>query len=212
MKVIAINGSPRKTWNTAILLKKALEGAASKGAETEFVHLNDLNFKGCQSCFTCKIRNGRSYGHCAVQDELGLILKKIEDAESIILGSPIYLGNVTGLMRMFMERLIFPYVEYSNSPLLIPKRIHTGFIYTMNVREDQMKKYGYDIVINDNERRFRRIFGASESLWSTDTYQFDDYSTVVADIFDADKKAKRRKEEFPRDCEKAFEMGVRLSS
>ena len=56
MKVLAFNGSPRKNWNTAILLHKAMEGAVSQGAETEFIHLNDLNYKGCQSCFTCKIK------------------------------------------------------------------------------------------------------------------------------------------------------------
>ena len=44
MKVIAINGSPRKKWNTATVLEKALEGAASEGAETEIIHLYDLNF------------------------------------------------------------------------------------------------------------------------------------------------------------------------
>ena len=49
MKVIAINGSPRKKWNTATMLEKALEGATSEGAETELIHLYDLNFKGCTS-------------------------------------------------------------------------------------------------------------------------------------------------------------------
>ncbi|SPF52384.1 hypothetical protein SBF1_5670010 [Candidatus Desulfosporosinus infrequens] len=54
MKIIAINGSPRKKWNTDILLNKALEGAASQGAETELIHLYDLNYKGCISCFACE--------------------------------------------------------------------------------------------------------------------------------------------------------------
>ena len=60
MKVIAVNGSPRKKWNTATLLERALEGAASKGAETELVHLYDLDFKGCVSCFACKMIDGPS--------------------------------------------------------------------------------------------------------------------------------------------------------
>jgi len=55
------------------------------------------------------------------------------------------------------------------------------------------------------------IFGASESLLSFDTYQFKDYSKVVSDRFDPENKAKRRKEVFPDDCEKAFEMGSRFS-
>jgi len=51
MKVIAFNGSPRKKWNTSTLLEKALEGASSKGAETELIHLYDLNYRGCISWF-----------------------------------------------------------------------------------------------------------------------------------------------------------------
>ena len=55
MKVMAFNGSPRKKkWNTVTLLKSALEGAASVGAETELVQLYDLDFSGCISCFSCK--------------------------------------------------------------------------------------------------------------------------------------------------------------
>ena len=70
MKVLAINGSPRTKWNTAALLNNALEGAASQGAETELVHLYRLNYKGCVSCFSCKLKGGKSYGRCAVKDEL----------------------------------------------------------------------------------------------------------------------------------------------
>ena len=65
MKVMAINGSPRKEWNTATLLGKALEGAESKGAESELIHLYDYTFKGCISCFACKTGDGKSYGKCA---------------------------------------------------------------------------------------------------------------------------------------------------
>ena len=93
MTIIGINGSPRKKWNTATLLTKALEGAASQGADTELVHLYDLDYKGCISCFACKIIDGPHNGRCAVKDDLSPILKKIEDeADAIILGSPIYFG------------------------------------------------------------------------------------------------------------------------
>ena len=117
MKVIAINGSPRKGWNTATLLNRALVGAASEGADTELIHLYDLNFKGCTSCFACKLKDGKSYGRCALKDELTPVLKQIEEeADAIILGSPIYFGTVTGEMRSFMERLMFPYLTYTNPP------------------------------------------------------------------------------------------------
>jgi multimeric flavodoxin WrbA len=110
MKVLAINGSPRTKCNTATLLNNALEGAASQGAETELVHLYDLDFKGCISCFACKLKNGESYGRCAVEDELTPVLKNAGETDALILGSPIYYGGVTGEMRSFMERLLFPYL------------------------------------------------------------------------------------------------------
>ncbi len=70
MKVIAFNGSPRKEWNTATLLQHALQGAAAQGAETELIHLYDLTYTGCTSCFACKRKGGKSYARCAVQDGL----------------------------------------------------------------------------------------------------------------------------------------------
>src|SRR4030042_3278590 len=115
-------------------------------------------------------------------------------------------------MRSFMERLMFQYMTYSDPPQsLCPKKIHTGFIYTMGAPEDQMKERGYAQHLGINEMLLQMIFGYSESLFCFDTYQFKDYSEVVASLFDPEKKAKRRKEIFPMDCEKAFEMGVRLA-
>jgi multimeric flavodoxin WrbA len=61
MKVIAINGSPRKKWNTAKLLNKVLEGAESQEAEIELVNLYDLEYKGCESCFSCKAIGNKIY-------------------------------------------------------------------------------------------------------------------------------------------------------
>lgn len=212
MKVLAINGGPRTKCNTATLLNNALEGAASQGAETELVHLYKLNFKGCISCFACKLKNGESYGRCAVEDELTPILEKAGEADAIMLGSPIYLGTATGEMRSFMERLIFPYLVYdANHSTLFRRRIKTGLIYTMGAKEDQLKLMGYDQSFNIVEMVMRRIFGESESLLVTDTYQFDDYSKYESPLFNVQEKAKRRKEEFPRDCQKAFDMGVRFT-
>jgi len=80
----------------------------------------------------------------------------------------------------------------------------------MGIKEDYFDMFGLGKTIELNENFAKRIFGYTESLCSTDTYQFDDYSKYVADRFDPEEKAKRRKEVFPQDCEKAFEMGVRF--
>ncbi|AUB57469.1 MULTISPECIES: flavodoxin family protein [Methanobacterium] len=213
MKIIGINGSPRKNCNTAALIGKALEGAQSRGVETELIHLYDLNYKGCKSCFACKLKDGKSYGTCAARDDLTPVLKKIEETDAIILGSPIYLGTATGEMRSFLERLIFPYLVYDpEGSTLFPRRIPVGFIYTMGVVEELMEEIGYHQYFNTIKKLTERIIGESESLYVTDTYQFDDYTKYVSSRFNPEEKLKKRREVFPQDCEKAFQMGVRFTS
>jgi len=213
MKVIAINGSPRKKWNTATLVGKALEGAAAQGAETELIHLYDLDFKGCISCFACKTRGGKSYGTCGFTDGLTPILKKIIEADALVIGSPIYFGSVTGETRSFLERLLFPYLTYTlEYRSIAPRKIATAFIYTMNVTEEQSKTYGYDPLFASHSRYLQMIFGQqTESLCSFDTFQVDDYSKVLIESFDPVHKAERRREVFPQDCRHAYELGARLA-
>jgi len=212
MNVMAINGSPRKKWNTAMLLENALEGAASQGAATELVHLYDLDFKGCTSCFACKLKGGKSYGKCAMQDGLTPVLDRLARADAFVLGSPIYFGTVTGGMRSFMERLLFPYLSYTLPPgSLFGRKIPTAFIYTMNVSEALMKEHQYPVHMGLNEGVLTRIFGQSESLCSFETLQFEDYDKVVFSYFDPQQRRDRRKTVFPEDCKKAFALGARLA-
>jgi len=211
MNAIAINGSPRKNWNTAMLLEKVLEGAASQGAETELVHLYDLDFKGCTSCFSCKLKDGKSYGKCAMKDELTPVLDEIADTDMLILGSPIYFGTVTGEMKSFMERLLFPYLAYTRPPsYLFTRKIPVACLYTMNVSEQQMKEQ-YAAYIGAYEHLLAMMFGQAESLCSFETLQFEDYNKVVFSYFDLEERRERRRTVFPKDCARAFELGVRLT-
>jgi len=198
------------------LLQKAVEGAASQGATVKLIHLYDLDFKGCKSCFGCKTKGGSSYGRCAIKDDLTPILAEIKATDAIILGSPIYFWGVSGEMKSFMERLMFPFYLYrsDNAPVrsLFPKAIHTGVIYTLNTTEERLKEVGYEKQIAVTEMFLKRVFGGSESLICSDTYQFDDYSKIDQDRFDEAAKAARRKEQFPQDCGKAFEMGARFAT
>jgi multimeric flavodoxin WrbA len=210
--VIAINGSPRKKWNTATLLEHALKGAESVGAETELIHLYDLDYTGCTSCFACKMLDGKSYGRCAVKDGLTLLFEKIENnADVILLGSPIYLISDTGMLHSFFERLIFPYLTYTpEHTSLFPRKIPTGFIYTMNVSEEQAKEYGLPLQFTIKNSLLEMVFGWSEYLCAYDTYQFKDYSKVLCTLFDEKKKAEHKKTVFPQDCKRAYDLGVRL--
>jgi multimeric flavodoxin WrbA len=142
LKIIAINGSPRKDWNTHILLEKCLDGAKETGAETEHIHLYDIDFKGCTSCFTCK-RKGVTLDKCAMKDSLEPILQRITECDALVLGSPIYFSNVTGEMRSFLERLLFPYSSYEGKPSTFGTKINTAFIYTMNAPSFALPLIGY---------------------------------------------------------------------
>jgi len=212
VKSLAINGSPRKRWNTATLLEKALEGTALVGAEIELVNLYDLDFKGCTSCFACKLKGGKSYGKCAMKDGLTPFLEKIADVDILILGSPFYFGTVTGEMRSFMERLLFPYLVYTNPPgSLFDRKIQTAYIYTMNVPENMMKEHNYPVHISQNENVLNWIFGQAESFCCFETLQFEDYDKVVFSYFDPEERKEKHKTVFPEDCRKAFELGTRLA-
>ena len=113
MTYYAINGSPRKTHNTATILNKALEGvkAADPQAQTELIHLYSHDFSGCVSCFECKRLGGKSYGKCAVRDGLTPILERLADADGIIFGSPVYFHSITGTV----------FLGAASSPVEVPR-------------------------------------------------------------------------------------------
>ena len=81
------------------------------------------------------------------------ILEKVRDADGIILASPVHLGTVTGAMRSFLERLVFPYLVYDGASTLFPRKINTGFIYTMNMTETSVQsgRLGLDKHISATE-------------------------------------------------------------
>jgi multimeric flavodoxin WrbA len=212
MLVIAVNGSPRKKWNTATLLRKVLEGAKARGAKTELVHLYDLDYSGCVSCFSCKKIGGKSYGRCAVKDGLRPLLERVrEEAAALVLGSPMYFHTETGAMRCCLERLLFPSLTYTPGyASIFPRPLPSALVYTMNVSEAVLAGHPQAKTMAATQATMVRAFGSCEVLSVTDTYQFTDYSKYLSTAWDAEAKAKRRAEVFPQDCAKAQELGARL--
>lgn len=209
MRAIAINGSPRKGWNTEILLKEALKGAESAGAETKLVQLYDLNYTGCKSCFGCK-RKGEESCHCVVKDDLTQVLDEVLEADVLFLGSPIYLGGVTGEMTSFLERLLFPLLSYDDyNKRLFDGKINSAFFYTMNAPEEYYIG-GLEQYLQNRSQLLSYLGGEMETYASFDTYQFSDYTKYHAGAFDETHKRKVREEQFPKDMEAAYEIGRRL--
>lgn len=212
MKAIAVNGSPRKNWNTATLLEKSLEGVASVGIQTELIHLYELNFKGCCSCFACKRKANEFKGCCTLKDDLTEVLKEIAFCDILILGSPMYLGDISGEMKSFMERLIFANLSYDSlDQTNFSGKIQTGFIYTMGLPYAKIEEFGYKYIFENNKNFLQLLNGHSEYILSADCYQFDDYSKYAASNFNVERKEKIRREQFPLECKNAFEMGKRLA-
>lgn len=215
MKALFVNGSPRKNWNTHKMLESAMNGAKDAGAECELVHLYDYTFKGCVSCFACKLKNDRTGGLCAFKDALTPILQKAHEADMIIIGSPVYYGYPTAQTRAFMERLMFAAGTYlvdenGNHVRKLKKIIPTAMIYTMNCSENIFEKVNYPILLGINVEYLKIIFGYSEMLCAYDTYQFSDYSRYAVNMFKEEEKAEHREKFFPEDLRKAYELGKRL--
>ncbi len=212
MRALFINGSPRKQWNTAQLLQKAMEGAKDAGADVELVNLYDrnLNYKGCMSCFACKVKGGKK-GVCSFKDDLQPIMEKAVEADVLVCGSPVYCSYPTANLRAFMERLIFPAVNYSdyNNPVVL-KRIHSATIYTMNCPDENVYNRLYYNMLMNNSANQLGLFGPTEILCSYNTYQFSDYNRYDASGFNEPMKAQIRETQFPKDLEKAYELGKRL--
>ncbi len=213
MSIYAINGSPRKNKNTATLLEHALAGAKESHPEktTELIHLYDLNYSGCKSCFACKRIGAKSYGSCAIKDDLHPILEKLAQADAIIFGSPIYFGCITGALQSFYERLLFQYLVYDkNLSTIAPTKMPTACFYTMNMDEASMPRINYPDAFIGMERVIGKIFTPPHRLIANNTYQFDDYSKFESSLFDEEVKRAHRETQFPLDCQAAFDLGKKL--
>lgn len=206
MKVVAVNGSPRKQWNTAQVLESALEGCRQAGAETRMIHLYDIDYKGCRACFACKRLDSPTYGRCGYEDGLSPVLEELLEADLILLGTPIYFSDVSGQMRSLLERILFPGMAYDKKySALYRKRIPTKLIFTMNMAHEGY----YQPMIDQVKQVVGMVLGPVEVLQVLDTCQFDDYSKYMTEAFDAEAKASRRQTALPLDCQRAKEMGER---
>jgi multimeric flavodoxin WrbA len=97
-KVIGLVGSPRE-GNTKFLVSLALEECEKLGLETELVHLGKMNISYCKACDQCKEK-----GECVIEDGFQKIAKKLEKADGIIIGSPVFFGCVSAQLKAFMDR------------------------------------------------------------------------------------------------------------
>ena len=134
MKVLLINGSPRKDGNTAIALNEMIKVFESQGIETELLHIGGKDIRGCIACGKC-----RQLGHCVFDDIVVQASQKLAEADGLVVGSPVYYASANGTVVSFMDRLF-----YSNSADL---RMKVGAAVSVARRGgqtttfDQLNKY-----------------------------------------------------------------------
>lgn len=103
IKIIGFIASPHKEGNTAWIVNKILEGAKEQGAETQSWYFSNLDIKPCQGCLGCH-KNDQDRG-CVIHDDMQKLYVEIEQADAIVLGSPIYMGQMSAQAKIFVDRL-----------------------------------------------------------------------------------------------------------
>lgn len=209
MKTIILNGSPRKNWNTAMLLKEAEKGAREAGSETEYIDLYDLQFAGCRSCMACKRKDGERC-KCFWKDDLSPVIERIFQADSLIIGSPIYLGDITSQVHALIERLHFCALSYDDYSNYFKGKVNVGIILTMNAPKSYFEQ-SYLGKAKEVEQIFRALNGNVEVYAACDTLQVNDYSKFNMAGFSEEHKKEMRELQFPADLEEAFRLGERLA-
>lgn len=140
MKVLALMGTYRRGGNTETLVDAVLHGARQAGANTEKIHLMDLDIRYCRNCLQCWKRPELKLGKCPIEDDVASVLRKITRSDGLILATPINYKWPTALIKTFMERM---------GPLLREKGRGPGFMARVPVQRltpDDNPRKGVGIV------------------------------------------------------------------
>jgi multimeric flavodoxin WrbA len=190
MKVLGISTSPRENSNSDLLLRKALAGASSAGAEAEYVQLCKLNIKPCTACGACY-----GTGECIIDDDFNVVLSKMLNAQRLIFATPIYFMTVCAQAKLLIDRCQCLWA----SKYLLKKPIsRTG----LNTRQG--------MVIAVGGTKTKKMF---DSIRLTMKYYFDVLEMgYFANLFVGSVDEAGKIGENAAAMEQAFQLGVRLSA
>ena len=185
MKVLGVNGSPRTGGNDDLLLDKALEGAKSAGAEVEKIYLNKLKYRGCQEC-----SDALTNGTCKVMDDMQDVIKKVLEADAIIVASPVFFGSISGQAKCMIDRF----------------QCYWMGKYVHKTVESLMKKKGVFISVQgtDREKFFLNAKDVVKNLFATINADY----TAELSCKQVDNKGDILERQ--ESLDKAFEIGKKL--
>jgi len=149
MKVLGFVGSPRKNFNTEKLVNEVLEGAKTNGAETKLYNLSKMNIQGCNACRACKEK-----GVCVIDDDMQEVVKEMRTADAIVVGSPVYMYQMTGYTKTFIDRL-YPIIK-SDFSTTLKEGAKAVLIFTQGQADTEKFRAYFD----HNEKTFQ-LFGFS---------------------------------------------------
>jgi multimeric flavodoxin WrbA len=105
-KILAIVGSYRRGGTVDQAVAEVLGAAAECGAETSTIYLTDAYIEFCTNCRTCTQEPGDCRGSCVIPDDMADVLRQMDEADGLVLGSPVNFGDITALTKRFQERLV----------------------------------------------------------------------------------------------------------
>ena len=121
MKITCVLGSPRSKGNSAVMAKRLCETAERMGAQVQTFALSELQYRGCTACMGCKTKSDK----CVLQDDLTAALESVREGDVLVMASPVYLWDVTSLLRGFIERTYSYFVpDFATNPN--PSRLKPG--------------------------------------------------------------------------------------
>ncbi|GAM10494.1 iron-sulfur flavoprotein [Geobacter sp. OR-1] len=121
MKIACLLGSPRKGSCSSAIAGQLVHAAVGLGATAETFTLNDLSYRGCQGCYACK----KSLDHCILNDDLTGVLEAVQEADILVMASPVYYGDITAQMKGFFDRT-FSYLKPDYLTNASPSRLAPG--------------------------------------------------------------------------------------
>jgi multimeric flavodoxin WrbA len=154
LKAVGIVGSPREGGNTEILTAHCLKAMAEEGIDTELVSLAGKNITGCKHCEYCY----EHPGECATKDDAQPVIKKMKEADAIVVGSPVYYGSATSLVKGLLERAGFSnrgaFVGKVGGPVVVARRAGQNFTFM-----ELMHWFHINQIINPGSTYWNMAFG-----------------------------------------------------
>jgi multimeric flavodoxin WrbA len=137
MKIVSITGSPRKKGNSATLVNEIISIAEDANGVVQSYHLNQLTYKGCQACMTCKEKSDT----CTIKDDLTEVLSAIQACDLLIMASPVYFGDISAQMKGLIDRM-YSFLKPNFKQQDPPGRLESGktliFILTQGQPDEKV--------------------------------------------------------------------------